>query len=175
MGLVATRALSGPELARHAKALAAFAEWCVLFLRATFEQVLDMGPPGLSKTLARFGQHLYDEGLARFTLPYAILAVVDKKRELRRCMQHAWDVVAAWSLIAPVQSHLPWPAPLLRACIALALIWGWPRTALLLAVGFLGLRRPVELAALWGDSFVMPDALGVVGGGSCLCGFSSPR
>ena len=111
MDLVTARALSGPELARRAKALAAFAEWCVIFLKATLDQVMGMDPPSLSKTLARFGQHLYDEGLSRFTLTYAILAVVDKKRELRRNLQQAWDVVSAWSLIAPVHSHLPWPAP----------------------------------------------------------------
>ena len=124
------------------KLLRPFSEWCAIFLKATLDQVLDMDPTSLSKTLARFGQRLYDEGLSRFTLTYAILAVVDKKRELRRNLQHAWNVVSAWSFIAPVHSHLPWPAPLVRACISLALIWGWPRTALLLAVGFLGLLRP---------------------------------
>ena len=62
-----------------------------------------------------------------------------------------------------MHSHLPWPAPLLRACISLALLWGWPRTALLLAVGFLGLLRPAELAALRDDSFVMPGVPGVAG------------
>eukprot|EP00969_Alexandrium_andersonii_P003463 149149-Alexandrium_andersonii.AAC.1 len=95
---------------------------------------------------------LYDEGLARFTLTHAILAVVDRKRELRRSMQHAWGVVAAWSLVT-LRSHLPWPAPLLRACVALALLWRWPRTAFLLAVGFMGLLRPAAVAALrWGFS-----------------------
>ena len=163
LDLVATRALSKEDLTRRAQALQAFAEWCSLTMGATLPQALEMSPPALSKALARFGQYLYDEGLSRFTLTYAILAVVDKKRELRRSMQHAWDVVTAWALVTPVQSHLPWPATLLRACLSLALIWGWPRTAFLLAVGFLGLLRPGEIAALRGDSFLMPDVLGVRG------------
>ena len=109
---------------------------------------MQQDPSVVSTTLAAYGQYLYGEGAPRGHLVYAILGVVDLRRDLRRHLQSAWDVADTWQGLLPLLSHLPMPAALLRAMASLAIIWGWKDIAFLLLLGFAGCMRPGELMRL---------------------------
>jgi hypothetical protein len=49
------------------------------------------------------------------------------------------------------------PLPVLRALVTTALVWDWPKLAVLLVLGFFGLLRPSELIGLRRRDLSLPD------------------
>ena len=54
----------------------------------------------------------------------------------------------------PSKNHMPAPTVLVHAMVTLAMLWSWPSIAALVALGFVALLRPGELAALRVRNFV---------------------
>ena len=96
--------------------------------------------------LEAFGRLVYRQPPRRPLADYvrAILGVVDWQRSLQRQMVQAWDFVQLWKLEEPSQHNLALPPVVLRAFLATALHWRWPRFALMVALGFTGIMRPSE-------------------------------
>ena len=70
-----------------------------------------------------------------------INAIVDQDRSLKGRLPRAWDVAWVWRTLIPAGIRLAMPEKVMLAIMSVALRWGLPNVALLLACGFLGLLR----------------------------------
>ena len=161
--LVASRPISLPERDRRRKALDVFAAWLLDSRRTPLEEALEGSAEAMARALAAFGQQLYNTGGAVASVTYAILAVVDRRREWRHRMQLPWDVVRFWQDLMPLYSHRPFPLPLVLAFAAQAAVWQWLDVVILLLVGFAAMLRPAELFALKVRNILFSEDLGVAG------------
>jgi hypothetical protein len=171
--LVANEALGAEERLRRSQALVAFREWLVSrsvvpSQPLAFDAWLEASDArSIAKALARYGQHLYDSGAALYKLRQAILAVQGLRRDLRGALTTAWDSVRVWEGLIPLHNHCPWPLPLWRAVLSLALLWGWWDIAFVLLLCFLALLRPAEALALSVQDVLPPRCMGIL---SSWCG-----
>ena len=164
--LVANEALGAEDRLRRSQALVAFREWLVSrsvvpSQALAFDAWLEASDArSIAKALARYGQHLYDSGAALYRLRQAILAVHGLRRDLRGALTTAWDSVRVWEGLIPLHNHCPWPLPLWRAVLSLALLWGWWDIAFVLLLCFLALLRPAEALALSVQDVLPPSLHG---------------
>lgn len=165
VALVAASAIGAAEQRVRALAARRFRAWCLAQQRWISEEAFQgflhsASPPEIARLLARYGQHLYDSGAPISHLREAVLSVTDERRELRGNLQQAWDSVRVWEQLVPLRNRAPWPLPLWRACVTLALLWGWWDVGLCLVVGFSALLRPAELLSLTVADVLPPSVLG---------------
>ena len=101
-----------------------FVKW-LASKKTSFDSVAGLGSWALAHSLAKYGQHCHDTGVALGDYVDAINGVVDLDRTLRRKLTPAWDVVEAWRSVAPATNHVPCPSSLALAMFSLATVWGW--------------------------------------------------
>ena len=136
--------------------LAAFNSWCSNVARVPFTEVLSSAEPA-NLALRGYGLDLFRQGKQRYLLVYAILAVQQLRPEFRRQLAGAWQVDAKWQLEEPGQCRAVLPAPLFRAALAVALLWGWHCFAGMLILGFGAMLRPNEYLNLTRRDLVFPE------------------
>ena len=164
--LVANEALGAEERLRRSQALLAFRAWLVARSAVSdqplaFDAWLEASDArSIAKSLARYGQYLYDSGAPLYKLRQAILAVQGLRRDLRGSLTTAWDSVRVWEGLIPLHNHCPWPLPLWRAVLSLALLWGWWDVAFVLLLCFLALLRPAEALSLSVQDVLPPSLHG---------------
>ena len=164
--LVANEALGAVERLRRSQAIVAFREWLVSRSAvpaspSAFDVWLEASDArSIARSLAQYGQYLYDSGAALYKLRQAILAIQGLRRDLRGALTIAWDSVRVWEGLIPLHNHCPWPLPLWRAVLSLALLWGWWDVAFVLLLCFLALLRPAEALALSVQDVLPPSLHG---------------
>ncbi|CAK9079134.1 Uncharacterized protein SCF082_LOCUS37773 [Durusdinium trenchii] len=121
------------------------------FAQATSDRML--------RCLNAFEQWCKDEagGMPRYWLVYAITAVQQICPEYRRVLSGAWQVDRKWQLEEPGQCRAVLSAPVLRAILALSLLWGWWSLAGVVALGFGGMLHPNEFLCLTRRDLVFPE------------------
>lgn len=77
-----------------------------------------------------------------------LLSFSDKFWWTRAAQKPTWDLIEEWEIREPTEHRAPAPASAVRACVAVAVAWGWHRVAVLLWLGFHCLLRPGELIDL---------------------------
>ena len=116
--------------------------------------------PLLNDLLVGFGRAWYERGGARLFFAETILAVADLRRStLRWALTSAWDLDRVWQAVEPVEHRLAIPGVLVQAFCALALAWGWPQVAVLLAMGFSMFLRPHEFLQAQRRHLLLPGDL----------------
>ena len=120
-------------------------------------------PLPLNRLLVQYGEALWAAGKPYWQYAETINAVVSACPVLRRLLPQAWDLGFAWVAAEPSEHHAALTLPLFSACLAVALLWGWPRIAGLLALGWGALLRPGELLqARRSDLHLPSDSGGLV-------------
>ncbi|CAE7549584.1 Mettl5, partial [Symbiodinium microadriaticum] len=74
----------------------------------------------------------------------------------RRLLQPAWDLAFSWKRAEPGRHHTAMPWQVLLGLVTTALLWGWPRTAGLLALSWGGLLRIGEALAARRSDLMLP-------------------
>ena len=158
LDLVGTRGLPAGTLSRRQTCVLLFVKWLAT-KKTSFDSVAGLGSWALAHSLAKYGQHCYDTGVALGDYVDAINGVVDLDRTLRRKLTPAWDVVEAWRSVAPATNHVPCPSSLALAMFSLATAWGWWDVGILILLGFLGILRPGEMLRLRPADILPPSVL----------------
>lgn len=78
---------------------------------------------------------------------------------LRAHLGPGWETVTKWELLEPVQHRPPLPEPLLEACVALGLKWGWFTWTGCLALCFFGACRIGEVLGARRSDLLTPSDL----------------
>lgn len=141
---------------RMQRCLSAFESWCIQFPGLTLAQVLETSEAA-NLALKGYGLHLFRQGAPRYWLVYAITAVQQLRPEFRFALSGAWQVDKKWQLEEPGACRAVLSAPMLRAVLALALIWGWHCFAGIVALGFGGMLHPNEFLFLTRKDLVFPE------------------
>ena len=113
-------------------------------LRIDFD-VLILSGPLFGVAIKAFGVHLFRSERPQYVFEDLLNAAYDRHPHWRAFFADGWRLLRRWRLLEPGRSRLVIPAPLLRAMISVALLWGWPRYAGLLALGFSAMLHPSEL------------------------------
>ena len=153
------RTLGPATVERRRRLVEAFAAWLLGHCGVQLEQLIAGEGRVVSRYLEQYGQRLYEQGAALGTYLETVNGVVDRDRALRRQLQAAWDLAAAWRLMIPASNRVPTPAPMLLAMVALALTWGWLDIAVGLYLSFVAMLRPGELLRLVTEDILVPSLL----------------
>lgn len=93
---------------------------------------------------------------------YLMAGVMSRHPWLRRSSAEAWHALRVWQKATPVTSRVGLDERVYRAMVVVCLLWNWWYMAALLMIGFEGLLRPGELAALARRDIRLPcDAQGL--------------
>lgn len=110
--------------------------------------------------LRGYGCFLYEHGYPRYLLTYAITGVQDAYPHFRGSLQAAWQVDKKWQALEPGECRPVISGPIMRAMIAVAILWDWHFWAAVSIIGYLGMLHPAEFLSLKRRDLVLPrDAL----------------
>ena len=111
----------------------------------------------LNTALIAFGKHLFYSGEPRYIFAECINAIVDLQPHLRGQLAAPWSTLSRWCENEPGTRSMIMPASVLKAAVALSLLWGWPRFGAALLLGFHGLLRPNEFLSLLRSDLILPQ------------------
>ena len=132
-----------------------FFAWLDRVLGADAKESLWLCPGLMGHMLASYGRHLFDCGKALFNFRHLVVFAQREYPGLRGHLQRAWDTIARWEELEPVEHRRPIPV---------ALLWGWSRVACVLVISFFGCCRPGEVLKACRGQVVLPEDLGQMEG-----------
>eukprot|EP00435_Cladocopium_sp_Y103_P074095 s580_g46.t1 len=142
--------------ARMEKCLAAFSDWLMTEAGTSLDAVLeDVQLTDLA--LKAYGRALFSTGKPRYWLVYAITSVQHLRPQFRNFLAGAWQVDRKWQVEEPGQCRAVLSAPLVRAIVALSLLWGWHSFATIVSIGFTGMLHPSEFVGLVRSDLIFPE------------------
>ena len=101
--------------------------------------------------------HMYVTRQSRRAAAETLNMVVQQFGWLKSSLAGPWNIIRAWEGQEPPTHHPPLPLPILRALVACALAWQWPKLGVLLALGFFALLRPAEFIGLRRQDLSLPE------------------
>ena len=111
----------------------------------------------LSEYLEEYIIHMYVSGQSRVAAAETVNAMVQTFGWLRSSLAGPWGMIRSWENREPSHHHQPIPVHVLRALVACALAWQWPKVAVMLALGFFALLRPAECIGLRRQDLALPS------------------
>ncbi|CAL1128593.1 unnamed protein product [Cladocopium goreaui] len=111
----------------------------------------------LSEYLEEYILHLYVSGQSRLAAAETLNAIVQTYGWLRPSLAGPWGLIRSWEHQEPPTHNPPIPVQVLRALVACALAWHWPKLAVTLALGFFALLRPAECIGLRRQDLALPE------------------
>ena len=141
------------------KLLMAFQTWLYDEHEVSFSDIVESNPidPELvCSWLVRYGRELHSSGKSYNKYSETINAVVSQRPLLKRQMTQAWDLAFAWLQDEPHQHHPALPKSILLAMLSVALAWGWPMEACMIAMCWAGVMRIGELLFACREDLVLP-------------------
>ena len=121
-------------------------------------------PEELVKRLVAYGGQLYDAGRPYSHYSETVNGIASMKPTIRRLLTGAWDLAFSWLREEPFEHHLACPFQILMGMLSLAMIWGWPRVAAVVALTWGAICRVGEvLSACRGDLVLPQDVENTVG------------
>ena len=138
---------TGATQVRRTRLVAAFDEWLHeggYPARATLADDV----PRLDELLCKYGQALWDDDAPQSHLPELLNALRKLHPAVAGRLKGAWDVRTAWQHLEPGDNKAAVPERLVRAVIAVALLWRWVEFAALVLLTFDGCLRPGDVLGL---------------------------
>ena len=150
-----------PEtLAREAKLLGAFLQWCQdHFTGYSVEDLFELLPQFLAMVLRRYGDRMYQTGGALSNLRHLLLAAQRWKPTVRPHMQQAWEMVERWECLNPTVHRNPVPEVIVKAMCCLAWHWGWHAWVGATILAFYGAGRVGEVLRCSREDLLLPSDL----------------
>ena len=140
---------------RMKRCFEAFGVWCNEQLEIPLQQLV-LDAQGLVWALRAYGMYLFETGLPRYLLVYAITAAQDLYPASRPFMTIAWQIDRKWQLHEPGSCRAVLPAIVIRAMACLGALWGWLTWTGLFLLGFIAMLHPSEMLALTRRDLVFP-------------------
>jgi hypothetical protein len=140
---------------RMDQCFAGFVSWMSEAIDCRFDEISG-NVHAVALALRGYGCYLYEKGFPRYLLVYAITSVQDRFPHFRGFLAPAWQIDRKWQLAEPGECRPVISAPILRAAVSLALLWGWQYWAAVSMLGFLGMLHPAEFLALRRRDLVLP-------------------
>ena len=106
--------------------------------------------------LAAYGRHLFSSGAPWYLFVNAINAFADKWEHWKPFLSPAWGLLRRWQDEEPSERRLVMPVAVLRAGVAVALLWSWLRFAALLLACFTMFLHPVEFLVATRQELILP-------------------
>lgn len=117
--------------------------------------------PGLmGQMIGLYGKHMFECGKALFNFRHLVVYAQREFSGLRGHLQPAWDTIARWEEIEPVEHRRPLPSALIRAMVSMAILWDWIRVAAVILISFHGCCRPGEVLKGCRGQLVFPGDVG---------------
>ena len=138
---------------------AKFEKWSRELFSDEARQQLFLCPTIAAQVLRNYGLHCYETGGALYELRHFLVSVGQCYPLLKPVLGPAWDVLARWEEINPVEHRIPLPELLFRAMFAMAVFKGWRRWAATLLLGYEGIARIGEVLAALRRDLVLPSDL----------------
>ena len=149
-----------PETAgRMKRCLSAFRVWLETELKISWSSLLTE-PEAAAWGLRAYGLDLFERGLPRYLLVYAITGMQDRYPQVRQHLHIAWQVDRKWQAHEPGHCRAVLPAIAIRAATTLAFLWGWNSWAGAVLIGFSAMLHPGELIGLTRKDLVFPRDVG---------------
>lgn len=139
--------------------LQAFDTWLGENWRTTLEELLSpatLDCEAVSEVLIAYGKQMYNSGKSYGRFSETINAITQKRPILRR-LPAVWDLAFNWVVDEPHEHHTAMPLSVMLAMTCLALLWGWPREAGIIALTWTGVCRAGEVLQAIRDDLVLPQ------------------
>ena len=161
--LIASRTVRPETRAGREKLLERFGTWLWTHHQVQLSVLLatkPADPEEICKWLVLFGQDCYASGKTYGSFSETINAVAAARPLIKRQLAPAWDLAFAWLCDEPHRHHPALPASVLLAMLSVALMWGWPLEAGILALTWNGILRIGEtLMAQRKDLVLIKDSM----------------
>lgn len=161
--LIASRTVRPETRAGREKLLERFGTWLWMHHQVQLSVLLatkPADPEEICKWLVLFGQDCYASGKTYGSFSETINAVAAARPLIKRQLAPAWDLAFAWLCDEPHRHHPALPASVLLAMLSVALMWGWPFKAGILALTWNGILRIGEtLMAQRKDLVLIKDSM----------------
>ncbi|CAE7350570.1 Rraga [Symbiodinium sp. CCMP2592] len=125
--------------------------------------------------VSEFGRSLFYAGESLYLFRHLILAALKHCPRARQHVSECWTLVSKWELVEPLQHRAPLPEVILRAMVAVALLWGWERIAGILLIAFWGISRPGEALRSFRSDLLLPSDLLIKENRVCYLKISAPK
>ncbi len=157
--LVPTRVARKETLKSREKLLGAFACWFYQEHAVSVSILLSKRPPDaeeLCKWLVEYGKALFLSGKAYNKYAETINAIAGARPIIRKQLTEAWDLAFAWLADEPFQHHPAMPLTIMLSMVAVALLWGWPLEASVIALTWSGILRVGEVLMAQRSDLILP-------------------
>eukprot|EP00435_Cladocopium_sp_Y103_P046805 s630_g13.t1 len=111
----------------------------------------------MSYWLAEYGRDMYRAGKAYYQFSEPINGLAMMRPALKKQLGAAWDVAFSWLIDEPHDHHPALPVSVLLASLTLALGWGWPLVAAVLALAWTGIMRIGEVLQAKRSDLILPS------------------
>ena len=112
-----------------------------------------------AQLLRQYGLHCYESGGALYELRHLLVSAGQQYPAVKPMLGPAWDILARWEEIRPVQHRIPLPEVLFKAMFAAAVAKGWRRWAATFLLGYEGIARIGEVLQALRRDLVLPSDL----------------
>lgn len=104
-----------------------------------------------------YGRDLHGSGKSYTRYSETINAVVGLRPILKRQLTGAWDLAFAWLIDEPHQHHPALRVRSMLSLVGIALMWGWPVEAAIIALTWTGALRIGEVLGAVRKDLVLPS------------------
>jgi len=158
-GLQPTRVARKETLEARTRLLDGFGKWLYDthgVLLSVLLTAKPADPEEITYWLVQYGQQMYLAGRAYGKYAETVNAIAMMRPSIKKQLTGAWDLAFAWLADEPCQHHPALPLSILLALCSLALLWGWPVEASLLAMTWCGIMRIGETLLTTRGDLILP-------------------
>lgn len=141
---------------RMSRCLEAFQSWVSETAMVSWAE-LESEPQALALALRAYGLYLFEAGHPRYMLVYAITAVQDRFPLAKAFTAIAWQIDKKWQVFEPGVCRAVLPALVIRAAVALAVLWQWQSWAGVVLLAFAAMLHPTEMLSLCREDLIFPS------------------
>ena len=113
------------------------------------------GAEAIANWLVAYGRQLYYAGKPCGPYAETINGIGARRPILKRQLIGAWDLAFSWVADEPHGHHPAMPLSVLLAFVILALLWGWPKEAIIMLI-WTGIMRVGEALSARRTDLVLP-------------------
>lgn len=137
-----------------------FCSWCKGALGDVEFERLWMVPALMGPMLAAYGRYWYSCGGALYCFRHLLVYGQRVYPSFKGNIAEAWNIVAKWEELEPVNHRRPVPLALMEAMVSIAISYGWIRFSATMLICFHGCARPGEVLKARRAHLVLPVDLG---------------
>ena len=152
--------LSSQTLFIQQRVRSLFAEWLELELNPLSWNRIRLRADLWVVFLRAFGRHLYMTSQPLYLFRHLVVFYQRNYPTFPAPLADAWDLIARWERVQPVQHRTPMPKVIFDAMMSLAWLWGWKRFVSVSLLAFHGKLRISEPLRARRQDLLLPSETG---------------